>query len=177
MEKRKSPARVKAGKKAARTRKRGGSPTRKRGLSRGGRKGLSQLFPAAASRGAADAAISGAVGGAIAGLTLNVAGAGRPVMDQVMMLGIESFLFGAMLNMPNTGAGIAGVAGFKLFDEVIGLTENNNWDEGDMQYTEWVEEGALSQPDYALSNSNGWYGMEQPDYALSQDPYGYVNVY
>jgi len=163
----KDPKRVAAGKKGARARKRGSSTPakrRKRGMSARRKKGfLSELFSPAASRGAADAVVSGAVGGGIAGITMNVLGAGRPLMDQVMILGAESFIFGAMLNMPNVGAGIAGVAGFKLFDDMVGLTEDY---EGNMEYTEWIEDGALSQPiDYALA--------QEPDYSLAQNQGGY----
>jgi hypothetical protein len=172
----KDPNRVAAGRKAARTRKRqgnGNNPSKRKRVLSNNRKGLmGQLFPAGATRGAANAAVSGAVGGAIAGVLTNVAGT-RPIMDQIIMLGFTSFIFGATLGMPNTGAGIAGVVGYKLFDEVIGLSENN-W-EGDMEYTNWVEEGALSQNvDYALSDN---YGMSQVDYALSQDPYGMIPMY
>lgn len=120
---------------------------RKRGLS----EGLSQAFNPATVQSVGKAMLSGAVGGAIGQIIQNKLTSGKPLMQKLVILGGASFLFGAILKMPNVGAGIASTIGADLLASK-GMAENNADFLADLPM--YLREG---QEDLALSQGNNIY--------------------
>ena len=128
---------VDAAKKAARTRKRNSrtgmtTTTRKSTTTTRRRKrkktGLSEMFTPAISRGGAMTAASGLAGGAAAAIIDNLLDKfPKPVHPGMRIAGLigGGFIMATVLRMPNVGAGMAGIAGYKLMQQT-GLAEGDD---------------------------------------------------
>lgn len=84
------------------------------------RRGLSEMFSPAGAQGAFRTTLSGMVGGMVGGALIDkVMPNQSETVKSATLLG-ASFLTSTLGRMPNVGAGMAGVAGYKLGQQIAG---------------------------------------------------------
>lgn len=120
------------------------SRRRKHSRRRGMREGLSGAFSTSSMQASGKAMLSGAVGGAIAMLIQNKLLSEQKPLSKILTLAGTSFLFGAVLKMPNVGAGIASGIGQQLFSGSGGMKESSYLQEEAVEFAKLppvLEEG------------------------------------
>lgn len=92
------------------------APTHRRRSRKSSKGMLSELFNPNMAQGAIKSVVSGAIGGAVAGYGDKMLPADWNPMAKAGIIAAGGFVAATMLKMPNIGAGMAGVAMYKLME-------------------------------------------------------------